>query len=165
MIGNRRSIYVCMYVDLFRVSCLLLYITFEANDKFLWNLVALLEATYLMKSHYTKYFASLSLSCCSHYWSLGNPWNTSFNFSFLILRQSTGWGISLLQGHCLHRKTQAQTDIHALSGIQTHDPSVWVTEDSSCLKPRDHCDLHRKYYNVLYQIVKEVIPMITLALN
>jgi hypothetical protein len=25
-------------------------------------------------------------------------------------------------------------------GIRTHDPSVWASEDSSCLRPRDHCD-------------------------
>jgi hypothetical protein len=33
-----------------------------------------------------------------------------------------------------------QTDIHALSGIGTHDPSVRGPEDSSCLRPRDHPD-------------------------
>jgi hypothetical protein len=32
------------------------------------------------------------------------------------------------------------TDIHALSGIRTHDPSVRAGEDSSCLRPRCHCD-------------------------
>jgi hypothetical protein len=32
------------------------------------------------------------------------------------------------------------TDIHALCGIRTHDPSVRVCEDMSCLRPRDHCD-------------------------
>jgi hypothetical protein len=30
--------------------------------------------------------------------------------------------------------------IHALRGIRTHDPSVWAGEDSSCLRPRGHCD-------------------------
>jgi hypothetical protein len=33
-----------------------------------------------------------------------------------------------------------QTDIHALSGIRTHDPSVRAGEDSSRLRPRRHCD-------------------------
>jgi hypothetical protein len=32
------------------------------------------------------------------------------------------------------------TDIHALSGIRTHDPSVRANEDSPCLRPRGHCD-------------------------
>jgi hypothetical protein len=32
------------------------------------------------------------------------------------------------------------TDIYALSGNQTHDPSVRASEDSSCLRPRCHCD-------------------------
>jgi hypothetical protein len=31
-------------------------------------------------------------------------------------------------------------DIHASSGIRSHDPSVWASEDSSCLRPRGHCD-------------------------
>jgi hypothetical protein len=32
------------------------------------------------------------------------------------------------------------TDIHALCGIRAHDPSVRASEDSSCLRPRGHCD-------------------------
>jgi hypothetical protein len=31
-------------------------------------------------------------------------------------------------------------NIHALSAIQTHDPSVSASEDVSCLKPRGRCD-------------------------
>jgi hypothetical protein len=30
--------------------------------------------------------------------------------------------------------------MHALSGIRTHDSSIKVSEDSSCLRPRDHCN-------------------------
>jgi hypothetical protein len=37
-------------------------------------------------------------------------------------------------------RINAYTDIHALSGIRTHDPSVRASEDSSCLRPRGHCD-------------------------
>jgi hypothetical protein len=36
--------------------------------------------------------------------------------------------------------TQNNTNIHASSGIQTHDPSVRAGEDSSCLRPHGHCD-------------------------
>jgi hypothetical protein len=38
------------------------------------------------------------------------------------------------------------TDIHASSGIRTHDPSVRASEDSSCLRPHGHCDRHMKTY-------------------
>jgi hypothetical protein len=31
-------------------------------------------------------------------------------------------------------------NIHALSAIRIHDPSVLVTEDSSCLRPCGYCD-------------------------
>jgi hypothetical protein len=40
----------------------------------------------------------------------------------------------------------AHTDIHAVSGIRTHDPSVRASEDSSCLRPRGHCDQQPRYY-------------------
>jgi hypothetical protein len=32
------------------------------------------------------------------------------------------------------------TDIHALSGIGTHDSSVRAVEDGSCLRTRGYCD-------------------------
>lgn len=32
-------------------------------------------------------------------------------------------------------RTQKKTDIHASSGILTHDSRVWEDEDSSCLRP------------------------------
>jgi hypothetical protein len=42
-----------------------------------------------------------------------------------------------------HRTVQTQnkhTQIHVSSGIRTYDPSVWVGEDRSCLRARDHYD-------------------------
>jgi hypothetical protein len=61
-------------------------------------------------------------------WSIGHPGNVSFHSSFLILRESVGLlgrGISTTQGHHLHR---INANIHALSGIRTHDPSVRADE-------------------------------------
>jgi hypothetical protein len=55
-------------------------------------------------------------------------------------------GIGPSQGHYLHigehkpRINAQNSDICALSGIRAHDPSVRVSEDSSCLRPRGHCD-------------------------
>jgi hypothetical protein len=37
-------------------------------------------------------------------------------------------------------KHRINADIHALSWIRTQDPSVPEGEDSSCLRPRGHCD-------------------------
>jgi hypothetical protein len=53
--------------------------------------------------------------------------------------------ISPSQGRYLHtgqhkHRINGHTDIHALSGIRTHDPSVWASEDGSCLRPGGHCD-------------------------
>jgi hypothetical protein len=47
-----------------------------------------------------------------------------------------------------HRTTQTQNkhihtlNIHALNEIQTHDPSVRASEDSSCLRRRGYCGSH-----------------------
>jgi hypothetical protein len=41
-----------------------------------------------------------------------------------------------------------RTDIHALSGVRTHDPSVPANEDSSCHRPRGHYDLIVAYLTV-----------------
>jgi hypothetical protein len=70
-------------------------------------------------------------------------------FSFLIcFTQSVGLlrrGISPSQGRYLRtgqykHRMKAHTDIHASSGIRTHDPSIRAVEDGSCLRPRGHCD-------------------------
>jgi hypothetical protein len=53
-----------------------------------------------------------------------------------------GWS-ALSQGRYLHRTTQKEetdADIHASSGIRTHDPSIWAGDDISCLRPRIHCN-------------------------
>jgi hypothetical protein len=45
----------------------------------------------------------------------------------------------------IHKTTQTQnkrTNIHALSGIRTHDPRVRAGEDNSCLGQLGHCDRH-----------------------
>jgi hypothetical protein len=66
-------------------------------------------------------------------------------------------GRNSLTGSARHKATtytQNNTDIewthtyiHALSGIRTHDPSVRVSEDSSCLRPCSHWDQHITYTN------------------
>jgi hypothetical protein len=67
-------------------------------------------------------------------------------FSFLILYTigRTPWTGDQPVARPLptHRTTQTQThkDIHVLSGIRTHDPSIRANEDSSCLRPRGHRD-------------------------
>jgi hypothetical protein len=57
-------------------------------------------------------------------------------FSFLIYTQSVGLlgrGISPSQGRYLHTEHNTNnTDIHASSGIRSHDPSVRAGEDGHC---------------------------------
>jgi hypothetical protein len=75
-------------------------------------------------------------------------------FSFLILytvgrTPSTG-DQPFAVPPCTHRTTQTQKkthiDIHASSGIQTHDPSVRADEDGSCLRPCSHRDRYSRYH-------------------
>jgi hypothetical protein len=54
-----------------------------------------------------------------------------------------GWGISPSERPLpKHKINGHNTDIHALGGIWTHDPSVRASKNSSCLRPRSHCDWH-----------------------
>jgi hypothetical protein len=48
-----------------------------------------------------------------------------------------------------HRTAQTEymhTDIHVSSGIRIHDHSVWMSEDSSCLRLCGHCDQQANIY-------------------
>jgi hypothetical protein len=61
-----------------------------------------------------------------------------------------GWVISPSQGPCLHigqhkRRLNAHRDIHAVSGIWTHDHSVRMKEDRSCLRQHGHRDWRETY--------------------
>jgi hypothetical protein len=63
-----------------------------------------------------------------------------------------GQGISPMQGLYLHKTTQHRktwTHNHALSGIQTYDPSVWAVKDSTCLRPHGHWDQLYKEANCI----------------
>jgi hypothetical protein len=83
--------------------------------------------------------------CCSHV-ELRASVKRFVSLQFLNLRQSVGLlgrGNSPTQGRYLHRTNEhriTQTNIHAFSGIGTHDPSVRAGEDSSCLRSRGHRD-------------------------
>jgi hypothetical protein len=67
--------------------------------------------------------------------------------SFLILYTvgMTPWtGDQPSQGRYLHTEQHntegTHTDIHVWSGLRTHDPSVQVGENTSCLRPCGRCD-------------------------
>jgi hypothetical protein len=57
--------------------------------------------------------------------------------------------------------------INAHSRIRTHDPSVRASEDSSCLRPRGHCDRHQIIYRHIIHILQYIIilsPSVSLHL-
>jgi hypothetical protein len=83
------------------------------------------------------YYGSIAL-----FWALA-----AFPVFFILYTVGrTPWTrISPSQSRYLHtgqhkHRINAHTNIHALSGIRTHDPSVQASEDSSCLRLRGPCD-------------------------
>jgi hypothetical protein len=94
-------------------------------------------------SDYYYYYYYGSTALCWALAAFSDSW--SYTQSVRLL----GRGINPSQGLYLHTEQHKQridahnTDIHALSGIRTRDPNVRVSEDSSCLRLRGHCD--RRY--------------------
>jgi hypothetical protein len=83
-----------------------------------------------------------------HQWLYSPFLSPGLFFSFVIFfTQSVGLlgrMISPSQGRYLHtgqheHRINAHTDIHALGGTRTYDPSVRASEGSSCLRPRGYC--------------------------
>jgi hypothetical protein len=80
---------------------------------------------------------------------------TVVKFSWCALRLTQTVGllgrvISPSQGLYLHNdqhkhRINVHTDIHASSGIRTHDPSVRASEDISCFRSRGHYDRLYQY--------------------
>jgi hypothetical protein len=75
---------------------------------------------------------------------------SKFLLFFLIISQTVGLlgrVIGPSQGRYLNIEKRIHTpNIHALSGVRTHDPSVRASQDSSCLRPRGYCDLPLQTY-------------------
>jgi hypothetical protein len=79
--------------------------------------------------------------------SRSGPWphiqiRNHFSQTVWLLGQviSSSQGRYLNTGQHKQNKRIHTPNIHALSGIWTHDPSVRASEDSSCLRPRGYCD-------------------------
>jgi hypothetical protein len=99
-----------------------------------------------LEKYWIKHGQKLSV-CLSIYGSTVYLLDLGRFFSFLILyivgRTPCKGDQLVARSLPTHRTTHTQnknTDIHAFSGIRTHDPSVQTNEDNSCLRPRGHCD-------------------------
>jgi hypothetical protein len=79
-----------------------------------------------------------------------------------MIRPSQGRYIHI--GQHKHR-INAHTDIYALSGIRTHDPSVRVGEDISCVRPRGQCERY-SVRNILINFLKTgVLSVVSMDLT
>jgi hypothetical protein len=63
-----------------------------------------------------------------------------FTHGSTVLPLDLGRFLGFLNLYTVTQNKRTNTYIHALNGIRTHDPSVRASEDSSCLRPRGHCD-------------------------
>jgi hypothetical protein len=93
----------------------------------------------------------------------------AFQSPDLLTIGRTPWTSDVLVVRTLpkHRTTQTHNkhiytpNIHAVSGIRTHDHSVRASENSSYLRPRGHCDrrkyvLHSFTYNITVTNLKKI---------
>jgi hypothetical protein len=92
-----------------------------------------------------------------HQWLYSSLLGPGLFFSFVIFFiQTVGflwWVINPSQCRYLHtgqykHRIKAHTNIHALSGIRTHDPRARANEGSSCIIPRGHSDRRFIAYSV-----------------
>jgi hypothetical protein len=68
------------------------------------------------------------------------PWPLLQFRNLFYAEGRTPWTSDQPVARPLPTQDNTYTDIHALSGIRTHDPSVRESEDSSFLRPLGHCD-------------------------
>jgi hypothetical protein len=77
----------------------------------------------------------------------------SWFLSFLIILQTVGLlGRVISSSQGLYSNTEKCThtsNIHALSGIRTHDPGFWASKDSTCPRPLGYRDRHLKHMKCL----------------
>jgi hypothetical protein len=97
--------------------------------------------TYVLCRRNTEYsYLSIYLSTYSPLLDLGRF------FIFLILDTvgRTPWtGDQPFAMPLPTHRINTHTDFDTLCGIRTHSPSFQATENSSCLRPRGHCDRRR----------------------
>jgi hypothetical protein len=137
-----RALKRCMLVDLCNVLTLDTKTQFEPNRQVTWRLPEIIGTT-------TEIYIVTRVACGLYSPLLG----PGLLFCFIIFLTPTvgllGWmirspeGRYLLTGHHTHR-INLHRDLHDLSKIISHDPSVRASEDSSCLRPRGHCDGHMR---------------------
>jgi hypothetical protein len=78
---------------------------------------------------------------------------------------SSSQGRYLYTGQHKQNKRIHTPNIHSLSGIRTHNPSIRTNEDSSCHRPRGYCDRHvlrmrACFYQVSSNFVMEWVTLL-----
>jgi hypothetical protein len=98
-------------------------------------------------------------SCCSHLENRASA-KQFVSFQFLNFRVGrTPWMGDQLDARLLptqDNKNRINADIHALSGIWTHDPSVRAGEDILWLWPLAHCD---RLFNVCSNLLSSWVTI------
>jgi hypothetical protein len=100
---------------------------------------------YYYYDYYYYYYYYGSKALCWALAAFSVTWSYTQSVGLLGRGISSSQGLYLHAEQHKHRINAHNTDIRASSGMGTHDPSVRVSEDSSCLRPRGHCDRPLKY--------------------
>jgi hypothetical protein len=114
---------------------------------------------FLQTKFHTRMYNGSALSIIGSTAFLLDIGRSSVSWTFTQSVGLLGRGISPLQGRYLNtgqRKYMINEHRHhASSGTRTHYPSVWVGENSSCLRPRGHCD--RQRYIIIELKISKVV--------
>jgi hypothetical protein len=104
--------------------------------------IGVLFAWWSSKEYSYYYYGSAAL-CWALVLFFSVSWSYTQSVGLLGRVISPSRGVYLHTEQHKHKIKAHNTDIHVLSGILTHDPSVRSSEDSSCLRHRGHCDRQR----------------------
>jgi hypothetical protein len=96
------------------------------------------------------YYHYGSTILCWAFTAFSASWSYTQSVGLLGRGISPSQGLYLYTEQHKHRINSHNTDIHALSGIRTHDPRIRASEDSSCLRPSGDCD--RQCCFIVYRI-------------
>jgi hypothetical protein len=128
----------------FRTSKMIKHISFNTNWQQIWNHRNIQTYTLILQKSLHRANRTFKLGIKEHIHSFIHQWLYSpllgsglFLSSVILFTQTVGLlgrVISLSQGCYIHtgqhkHRINAHTDIHALSGIRTNDPSMWESKD------------------------------------
>jgi hypothetical protein len=124
-----------------------------SNWQSIWKSVSLFLCDILQRS-FCYVLCYINNNNNNNQWALQSMMNLGLCFTvFQPYTQSVGLvgcGSARRKAISYTGQHKQRINIHALSGIRTHDSSVWADEDSPCLRPLGYCDRHYVTLQLLF---------------